>query len=130
MVRFAALTFLLLGVAIAAAGLLMLANGILGDRSGLGGVQLAGWLLLALAPVSLALANSRELAQDGPQELAVYMFTASSGGPAAAVLMAPWLALGPATVFAASGLSICASLLLMIARCDDQGPCLPARKQT
>jgi len=100
-------------------------------RGGPAVVHSVGWFLAALVPVAIA----KSAAVDGghsarPQNIVVKVITSSSAGPAAVLLSASWLAVDPSTLFAASGLSICASLLLMIVTSGEPGLRMAARKQT
>ena len=92
-------------------------------------LQSAGHYLVALAPVAFALALGPSC-QNMFQVASVNAFVLVSMGQAVPLLIATPLAAGSAPLFAASGLSICASLLLMIAFGSPRLSRLLARRRT
>lgn len=113
--RFAALLFLQVLVALAATCLLLVAGWLRNEGDDWGRCCIgAGVHLAALAPVGLALAL-RSDRDRGLQVIIKHSLTVFSLGPATAILAAAPLAAGSSLLFAGSGLSISACLLLMIA---------------
>jgi hypothetical protein len=128
--RFASLGLLLLLTAAATSILLLSADLISNaEPSGWRPILGAGYYLAALAPVALAASLGLRPVYR-PQNIHTQLFMTLSLGPAAAVLIAAPLAAGSRLLFAASGLSICASLLLMIAWERPRQPQLPGRRTT
>jgi len=128
--RFAVNTVLLcLVVAVAATAQAIVAL-VAGDVSRPSALTAAGWMVLALLPVSLAMAGRPTRGAKQSEQIAYQILKVSCLGPAASICLAPWLALDSVTLFAATGLSTCASLLLMIATSGEPGLRLPPRKQT
>lgn len=123
------LVLLLLVVAVAATAQAVAAL-VAGDVSRPDARTAAGWMVLALLPVSLAMAGRPTRGTKRSQLTIQHILMLSCLGPAASVCLAPWLALDSATLFAATGLSTCASLLLVIATSGEPGLRLPPRNQT
>lgn len=91
----------------------------------------AGWFVLAFTPVALAAPLAADRAPENrAQTYFAKVFTAASVGVAIAVLTASWVAADARSLFAASGLSIGASLLLMIGTDGELGLRMTARKHT
>ncbi|MBL8727124.1 MAG: hypothetical protein JNM25_01750 [Planctomycetes bacterium] len=131
-VGFATNTLLLLVVTGATVGCLELANLIAGGiASGPGPVTSAAWFLMALVPVSLALAVAARVdPETTAQSIIDKMLVFLSAGPAAVVVTAAWSAVEVSSLVAATGLSICASLVRMIAPSGEPRPWAPTRKHT
>jgi hypothetical protein len=128
--RFATLGVIQVLIAASTSCLLLLANlrGH-GEQGILLPILGAGYYLVALTPVALAAALGTDRAC-ATQIVVVYIFRAVSLGPSVSILPAASLAAGSKMLFAASGLSICASLLLMIAFGQPRHLRRPARSST